>query len=433
MHLWPPRCFLPRRRRRRCSTTWRRAPTSSCRSPTASPDAPRRHRGRRRPPRRRPRPPDARAARPAVPARGVRRPPRHVSYFLSHVTRPVLPRRRPSTSCPNNFSEMRAILLTRHTTDPLVAGRGVAARPPRLLQPRGQRRLRGVVHRPGPVLPRGQPRRCPARSAATRSTSARSPAGPRPTTRWSRCRRRRRRRLDRRIAALVAERIPDGATIQIGIGAIPNAILAAARRPSRPRHPHRADLRRRRSTSSRRGVVTGVAKEMNRTKTVGTFALGTHGCYDFLDENTAFELWPVRYVNDPRVIAQEPDFVSINATIAGRPARPVRLGDRRRHLLLVERRPGRLRPRRDVLRRAARASSCCTPRHRTALSQDRRAARRRRRRDDAQEHRRQGRHRMGCGRAPRPLDPRAGQALIAVAHPDHRDHAPRGRRASASC
>ena len=38
--------------------------------------------------------------------------------------------------------------------------------------------------------------------------------------------------------------------------------------------------------------------------------------YDFLDENTAFELWPVRYVNDPRVIAQEAGFVSINATIS---------------------------------------------------------------------------------------------------------------------
>ena len=53
------------------------------------------------------------------------------------------------------------------------------------------------------------------------------------------------------------------------------------------------------------GVVTGVAKVLNRTKTVGTFALGTQRLYDFLDENTAFELWPVRYVNDPRVIAQE--------------------------------------------------------------------------------------------------------------------------------
>jgi acyl-CoA hydrolase len=65
-----------------------------------------------------------------------------------------------------------------------------------------------------------------------------------------------------------------------------------------------------------RGVVTGVAKQLNRTKTVGTFALGTQRLYDFLHENTAFELWPVRYVNDPRVIAQESSFVSINATIA---------------------------------------------------------------------------------------------------------------------
>ena len=64
------------------------------------------------------------------------------------------------------------------------------------------------------------------------------------------------------------------------------------------------------------GVVTGVAKQLNRTKTVGTFALGTQKLYDFLHENTAIELWPVRYVNDPRVIAQESGFVSINATIA---------------------------------------------------------------------------------------------------------------------
>jgi acyl-CoA hydrolase len=65
-----------------------------------------------------------------------------------------------------------------------------------------------------------------------------------------------------------------------------------------------------------RGVVTGVDKEINRTKTVGTFAMGTQRLYDFLHENTACELWPVRYVNDPRVIAQESNFVSINATIS---------------------------------------------------------------------------------------------------------------------
>src|SRR4029078_12763455 len=44
--------------------------------------------------------------------------------------------------------------------------------------------------------------------------------------------------------------------------------------------------------------------------------LGTRRLYDFLDDNAAFELWPVRYVNDPRVIAQESNFVSINSTIS---------------------------------------------------------------------------------------------------------------------
>ena len=64
------------------------------------------------------------------------------------------------------------------------------------------------------------------------------------------------------------------------------------------------------------GVVNGVRKRLNRTKTVGTFALGTRRLHEFLHENTAVELHAVRYVNDPRVIAQESDFVSINATLS---------------------------------------------------------------------------------------------------------------------
>ena len=64
------------------------------------------------------------------------------------------------------------------------------------------------------------------------------------------------------------------------------------------------------------GVVNGIKKDLNRTKTVGTFALGTRRLYDFLHENTAIELWPVRYVNDPRQISRERDFVSVNATLS---------------------------------------------------------------------------------------------------------------------
>jgi acyl-CoA hydrolase len=120
---------------------------------------------------------------------------------------------------------------------------------------------------------------------------------------------------DRRIAGLVAERIRDRATLQTGIGAIPNAILSALR-DHRDLGVHTELLSDGVMDLVECGVVTGVAKQLNRTKSVGTFALGTRRLYDFLDENAAVELWPVRYVNDPRVIAQESGFVSINATIA---------------------------------------------------------------------------------------------------------------------
>jgi acyl-CoA hydrolase len=119
---------------------------------------------------------------------------------------------------------------------------------------------------------------------------------------------------DRKIAALVAERIPDGATIQTGIGAIPNAIMASL--------SNHKDLGIHTELVSdgvvdliESGVVNGVKKRLNRTKVVGTFALGTRRLHDFLHENTAVELHAVRYVNDPRIIANETNFVSINATL----------------------------------------------------------------------------------------------------------------------
>jgi len=122
-------------------------------------------------------------------------------------------------------------------------------------------------------------------------------------------------KVDDRIAAFVAERIPDQATIQTGIGSIPNAILAALVK-HRDLGVHTELISDGLMELVDRGVVTGTAKQLNRTKTVGTFVLGTRQLYDFLDENAAFELWPVRYVNDPRVIAQEAGFVSINSTVS---------------------------------------------------------------------------------------------------------------------
>ena len=119
--------------------------------------------------------------------------------------------------------------------------------------------------------------------------------------------------VDHRIAAFVAERIPDRATIQCGIGSIPNAVLSGL-------HDHRelgvhtelmtdglADL-------IERGVVTGVHKRRRVNKAVATFALGTARLYDFLHENPGVEFLPVDFVNAPRVIAQNARMVSINAT-----------------------------------------------------------------------------------------------------------------------
>lgn len=119
--------------------------------------------------------------------------------------------------------------------------------------------------------------------------------------------------LDRRIADLVAERIPDGATLQAGIGSIPNAVLANLR-DHRDLGLHTELLSDGVIDLVLRGVLTGTRKSRRPGKHVTTFALGTRALYDFMHENPAVELLPVDYVNDPRVIATERNFVSINAT-----------------------------------------------------------------------------------------------------------------------
>jgi acyl-CoA hydrolase len=118
---------------------------------------------------------------------------------------------------------------------------------------------------------------------------------------------------DRAIADSVVERIADGATLQVGIGGIPNAVLAGL---AGHRHLgiHTELLSDGIVDLVELGVVTGTRKRLRPNKIVTTFALGTQRLYDWLHENTAVELLPVDYVNDPRTVARERDFVSINAT-----------------------------------------------------------------------------------------------------------------------
>jgi acyl-CoA hydrolase len=122
------------------------------------------------------------------------------------------------------------------------------------------------------------------------------------------------RTIDRQIAAFVSERIPDGATIQAGIGSIPNAVLEQLM-DHRDLGIHTEMLSDGVIPLVLAGVITGTRKVRRPTKMVATFALGTRRLYDFLHENAAVELLPVDWVNDPRIIGQEHRFVSINATL----------------------------------------------------------------------------------------------------------------------
>ena len=237
---------------------------------------------------------------------------RHVSYFLSHVTRPHF-YARTLDLVPNNFSEVFAI-MREQTRDPIVLAAaslpdrhgyfslGVSADYSSSFIGRARFFLEATPHMPRTF---GRNQLHVSQIAGWTQTEAElAEVVPPPVT-----------DVDRAIAALVAERIPNGACLQAGIGAIPNAIMGFLT-DHRDLGVHTELLSDGLIDLVEAGVVTGVAKTANRTKTIGTFALGTKRLYDFLHENVSVELWPVRYVNDPRIIAGLDSFVSVNATVS---------------------------------------------------------------------------------------------------------------------
>jgi acyl-CoA hydrolase len=118
---------------------------------------------------------------------------------------------------------------------------------------------------------------------------------------------------DRAIAAALVDQIPDRATLQIGIGGIPDAVLEGLR-GHRGLGIHTELLADGIVDLVECGAVTGTHKLLRRNKVEATFCLGTQRLYDWLHDNGAVELLPVDLVNDPRRIAKESDFISINAT-----------------------------------------------------------------------------------------------------------------------
>ena len=119
---------------------------------------------------------------------------------------------------------------------------------------------------------------------------------------------------DQRIAELVAERIPDGATLQAGIGAVPNLVLQMLT-DHRDLGVHTELMSDGFVDLIEAGVVTGTRKLTHRNKLITTSALGSQRLYDFVAENPGVEFHPVEYTNDPRVISREPEMTAINATL----------------------------------------------------------------------------------------------------------------------
>lgn len=116
------------------------------------------------------------------------------------------------------------------------------------------------------------------------------------------------------IGGLIAEQIPDGACIQLGIGAIPDATGMALKTK------HDLGIHTEMFTDSmvellECGAVNNSKKQIHRGKTVTTFAYGSQRIYDYIDDNPAFEILPVDYVNDPNVICQNDNMISINAAL----------------------------------------------------------------------------------------------------------------------
>ncbi len=120
--------------------------------------------------------------------------------------------------------------------------------------------------------------------------------------------------LHMRVARNVASLIPDGATLQTGIGAISEAVLRCL--------DDRRNLGIHTEMCSdgvidlmERGIMNGEGKSLHRGKAVATFVLGTRRLFDYIHDNPSFEFLPIKYVNDPFVVAQNDRMVAINGAL----------------------------------------------------------------------------------------------------------------------
>lgn len=120
--------------------------------------------------------------------------------------------------------------------------------------------------------------------------------------------------VERAIGLHCADLVEDGATLQIGIGAIPQATLAALG------DHHRLGIHTEMISDGvvdlvEKGVVTGESKRVHPGKVVAGFAIGSKRLYDFLDDNPLVAMLDLAYINDTAVIRSNPRVTAINSAI----------------------------------------------------------------------------------------------------------------------
>ena len=122
--------------------------------------------------------------------------------------------------------------------------------------------------------------------------------------------------VDRAVAKLIVEQIPNGACLQLGIGGMPNTVGSMiAQSDLKDLGVHTEMYVDGFVDMALAGKLTGRRKNLDKGRQVYAFAAGTQKLYDYVDRNPAVMAAPVDYTNDVRVLAQLDNFISINNAI----------------------------------------------------------------------------------------------------------------------
>ena len=116
------------------------------------------------------------------------------------------------------------------------------------------------------------------------------------------------------IGRYCASLVNDGSTLQLGIGAIPDAVLQSLT-DKNDLGIHSEMFSNGVMELMRKGVINGSRKTLHRGKAVVTFIMGSRELYDFVDDNKDVEFHPVDYVNSPLIIAKNDRMISINSCL----------------------------------------------------------------------------------------------------------------------